>query len=426
MAVALRTRRTEAMHDSGMFFVNEAIERQSEYVLACLDDQELLKATSQWMFEADIFRAATHHQRRTYNLSQAAFILFPFLPFISVHMPKSCRLPDGTRGKGWTGHDERLRMLRREMEAAGISKPAVLTCTCVMQHSLFDELYAWLQSRPNLVQLAHMERSKPASASDRVVVVPYHAGNESYSDDCRSDGSIYWAGSPSVANRNATIVRRWIVRLGKQNSSGKMRVFPSFRACGYKRDDRFCYNRACKGGACSESVSLKSMADCSRAVAANPRCGHSFSFGKDGWCDCVPPGKPCLPKRGAGYKFGQHAKGVMRREMAAAQFCLVPEGDSPDSSRVYDAVMQLCIPVLLRLWQRASVTVPARRFLSMGEQALQAEVRAQPVRCADLRALRKAITARSILARLAADVRWLMRPNASDDALPRFVVGHVG
>lgn len=232
-------------------------------------------------------------------------------------------------------------------------------------------------------------------------------GNESYSDDCRSDGSIYWAGSPSVANRNATIVRRWIVRLGKQNSSGKMRVFPSFRACGYKRDvpaaargaslaetslaasslqDRFCYNRACKGGACSESVSLKSMADCSRAVAANPRCGHSFSFGKDGWCDCVPPGKPCLPKRGAGYvavdrpaipaaragrrlnkaslppdptgqrsappslrcvnglgvgggdeadqKFGQHAKGVMRREMAAAQFCLVPEGDSPDSSRV--------------------------------------------------------------------------------------------
>ena len=62
----------------------------------------------------------------------------------------------------------------------------------------------------------------------------------------------------------------------------------------------------------------------------------------------------------------------------------------------------------------------------MGEEALQAEVRAQPVRCADLRALRKAITARSILARLAADVRWLMRPNASDDALPRFVVGHVG
>ena len=177
MAVALRTRRSEAMHDSGMFFVNEAIERQSEYVLACLDDQELLKATSQWMFEADIFRAATHHPRRTYNLSQAAFILFPFLPFISVHMPKSCRLPDGTRGKGWTGHDERLRMLRREMEAAGISKPAVLTCTCVMQHSLFDELYAWLQSRPNLVQLAHMERSKPASASDRVVVVPYHAGH---------------------------------------------------------------------------------------------------------------------------------------------------------------------------------------------------------------------------------------------------------
>ena len=115
------------------------------------------------------------------------------------------------------------------------------------------------------------------------------------------------------------------------------------------RRNSFCANRACRGGACSESVHVTSAAACAnaydssqnhahhnhqrhhrccrcaRAVSANPRlwrvswqsrveavgvnpplcscrCGAGFSFGDiDGWCDCPAAGETCKAQRMPGY-----------------------------------------------------------------------------------------------------------------------------
>ena len=153
------------------------------------------------------------------------FVLVPFLPVIN-----------GMGGLGdcvWNGYAARLKQLMVEIERIGTSKPIVLTCTCVQQRNLFSPgLHAWLQSRPNLVQLSHAPRftgtHAASGASDRVVVVPYHAG-EPEPTRCRSNGVIYWAGSAGVKNKTASAVRRKIMELGKHNRSGLLRTYRSSR-----------------------------------------------------------------------------------------------------------------------------------------------------------------------------------------------------
>ena len=365
-----------------LFFVNEAIEEQSRALLESASPSQLRGAYSQWMFERSVYMAAQGHPRRTYNRSEATFLLFPFLPVING-LPQT----NGGRAARLTNASNRaarLKQLQVEIERAGLDKPVVITCTCVMQGKLFDgHLFVWLQSRHNLIQLAHSTRSIPLSASDRIVVVPYETGHATPTQ-CRSNGRIYWAGSMGVASRNASKVRKHIWRLGQHSKSGLLEVHRSSRLC----------------------------------TAVRGRGDNSSR--------CVD---------GQGNGDTESVKEKSRREMAAAQFCLVPEGDSPDSSRLYDAVTQLCVPVVLssripvpttRWWALAAVTIIPGRFLKMDESMLHAELASRTVPCGDLMALRRDIRAPSILDRLGEDVRWLMRPKSSAQPLPRFVHDLVG
>ena len=62
------------------------------------------------------------------------------------------------------------------------------------------------------------------------------------------------------------------------------------------RRNKYCMNRACSGGRCSESFNTSSLEVCAARVSANPKCGTDFNYGRnDGWCDCVPAGKSCHP-----------------------------------------------------------------------------------------------------------------------------------
>ena len=110
-------------------------------------------------------------------------------------------------------------------------------------------------------------------------------------------------------------------------------------------------------------------------------------------------------------------KEEMRLEMGAAQYCLAPEGDTAETSRIYDAVMQLCVPVVLSLrvpvptsayWRAAAIVIEPSRFLAMGEAALRKELAARPVGCSDLMALRRDLGAAAILDRLGVQVKALM------------------
>ena len=59
------------------FFVNEAIELQSRDLLKCLPHEELGKATSQFMFERDVYLAALLHPKRTYDLEALLLVRSP-------------------------------------------------------------------------------------------------------------------------------------------------------------------------------------------------------------------------------------------------------------------------------------------------------------------------------------------------------------
>ena len=96
--------------------------------------------------------------------------------------------------------------------------------------------------------------------------------------------------------------------------------------------------------------------------------------------------------------------------MRRMQFCLVPEGDSPESSRLYDAIATLCIPVVIssriavppsRAWSRATIQIKPREFWEMNASALLSRLDASTLSCADQLELRRDVGALAIIDRLA-------------------------
>ena len=104
--------------------------------------------------------------------------------------------------------------------------------------------------------------------------------------------------------------------------------------------------------------------------------------------------------------------------MARSSFCFVPEGDSPESSRLFDAISALCTPVVLtssdegllvprsRFWAASVIVLRASDFVLMDAAALvtflEATLASRPAaarRCAALRALRDDLKAAPVLSR---------------------------
>ena len=65
------------------------------------------------------------------------------------------------------------------------------------------------------------------------------------------------------------------------------------------KDNAYCGNRVCAGGSCPQSRTAETAAACAAAVMKDEKCGNSFSFGENSdptlrFCDCPPPGFPCV------------------------------------------------------------------------------------------------------------------------------------
>ena len=327
-----------------MFFVNRAIELQSVKLLECVRNDKkgvariLDSANGQFAFEVSIFEAAINHVDRTFNESFATTHLLPLLPFVSSSM--------GTCG-GST-HKARIDAALREVSRVPKHVPIVMTCTCVMERTLFSGLFEQFHAHRNIIQLSHSTRPYPMSISDRVIVVPYYSQHQTAAA-CSFDGTIYWRGSPVVADGMASRVRRHIM---------------SFR-----HHSSFDVSASTRGG-------------CGIAYT----CINGFGVGRD-----------------------RHAKRDMRRNMTRHQFCLVPEGDSPESSRLSDAVAALCTPIVIServpvlqsdAWTDAVLAIKPDEFLTMSANDVARRARASKITCDSRLRLRHTNTATSILHRL--------------------------
>lgn len=247
-------------------------------------------------------------------------------------------------------HEYRLKTLLRVVQNIPVNVPIVMTCTCVMQSRIFGKYMDKLHKFSNIVQLSKSTRPYPLSISKNVIVVPYFSNQQASASCHQKDRLIYWRGSPNVANRNASRVRHHIMEFAKNRG---FEVVASTR------------------GKCSENSSL---------------CINGFGAGRD-----------------------QHAKSVMREEMRKHEFCFVPEGDSPESSRLADAINALCIPVVIskriavsytEIWNDSVVVIEPNEFLHMNARDVLKRIHATNISCNIRQRLRHETSANMILHRL--------------------------
>jgi hypothetical protein len=260
-------------------------------------------------------------------------------------------------------HGQRLKELLHAVERAPRTMPIVITCTCVMEHAIFGQsLFDRLHAFSNVVQLAKAPRSYPKTLSNHVIVVPYFSVAQP-SAACSENGIILWRGSSSVAGRNATLVRERIM---------SFRNHPAFNVSASRRR-----------GECS----------------VNTTCITGNGLGRD-----------------------KAAKERMRNDMAESQFCLVPEGDSPESSRLADAISSLCTPVVLStrlpvllsdIWKSTIVVIDQATFRNMNADEVVRRVRSSNITCEMRLKLRHETLAATILHRLDALVRQSSRAHVS-------------
>jgi hypothetical protein len=141
-------------------------------------------------------------------------------------------------------------------------------------------------------------------------------------------------------------------------------------------------------------------------ASADPRVLVRESHRRGGGCEQAGS---CVRNVGA----GPPAKAEMAREMRRAAFCFVPPGDSATSSRLYDAVASLCVPIVIigeplwvptsPFWTDAVVTVNATAFLRASPSAIVSFLREQLKRrvalCNALASLRDDLGAGCVLSR---------------------------
>lgn len=335
-----------------MFFLNPIIENQSLSLLQCFKDFNVFldSALSQWVFEYDIFMAALKNNMRTYD-SMYKIQIIPFLPFISANSGK-CNGFD---------HKNRLTEFVQVVRKIPSKISVIMTCTCVMQEGLFRPYLNTLHEFKNIIQLTHQNRKYPRSVTNRVIVVPYYSRHRNHTN-CSSNEVVFWRGSVNVANENATLIRRHIMKLHHHKFNFKA---SSRNVC--KNSDEICIN-------------------------------------------------------GMGQGRNSSMKEEMRDDMMLSQYCLIPEGDSPDSSRLYDAIQSLCIPVILsnripvmktRVWRNTTIVLNPTQFLSMTSVDLISSLSKYEIGCKLRILLRSSTSAYKILQDLDKYVEYLYKQNKS-------------
>ena len=156
----------------------------------------------------------------------------------------------------------------------------------------------------------------------------------------------------------------------------------------------------------SSGLGSKVRQHLARTASTDPRVVFRETQRQGAGCEQA---RTCVKNVGA----GPPAKALMAREMRRASFCFVPPGDSATSSRLYDAITALCIPVVIigepllvpssPHWTRAVVAVNASDFLRASPKAivslLQEQAKRRSALCQALSSLRGDLGAGCVLTR---------------------------
>ena len=387
------------------FFVNNSLLAQAESIARCYDERvpSLDEAAgSQFAFELDAVRSLRGHPLRTLDPSRANLFYLPLVAFASA-MVGTCSDDKSRR----TTHRERQEQMWRALQDISngpfASRPHILACTCGMleaERFYGKRLVALLRSMPFLVQLVHEPRPAGLAASRVQVVVPYHsvgtlpAAVHAKCDATRPTLALFM-GSLQVGDPGSTRLRERLLDLSRATTS--VAVLPSARP----------------------AQCLPPLAANVSATAANASAASTARS----------PQMPCV---GAMSTHG-HAKSEMASAMANATLCLTPPGDTPASSRLFDAIAALCVPVLfspldgappLQLpqsahWRGAFLLLNSSAFLTapltVTADALQRVASGQLAasRCAAVRTLRASLAARGVLTRALLTVAEFARTNWS-------------
>lgn len=315
------------------------------------------QARSQYLFELDVFDALAQHPFRTSDPAAASLSVLPILALASEYAGH-CIGPDGNA----TSHFGRMRRVRKALYKATwrAKGPFLYTCTCVMQHQYYGNgLMRMLEHLgPRLIQLVKEPNGKNTVTKSQIVV-PYHSS------------PFFWAETTGACERRPNLA-----------------IF--------------------MGSVWTATAIGSRVRQLIRRVAdAEPRVRFHRSNRRGAGCE---EKKTCVKSVGA----GPPAKAEMARRMRRSTFCLVPPGDSPASSRLYDAIASLCVPIVIidgpllvpasPYWEHAVITFNATAFLKTSPGLIARALHEQLERrhdslCRGLSALRSDLRAECVLTR---------------------------
>ena len=347
-------------HPARRFYVDQRLLDQavtSRRCYAASASQLDAQARSQYLFELDVFDALAQHPLRTSEPTASSLSVLPILALASEYVGH-CIGPDGNA----TSHIGRMRRVRQALyKAAWRAKgPFLYTCTCVMQHHYYGNgLMRMLEHLgPRLIQLVKEPNAKNTVTRSQIVV-PYHSSpffRVEATGACEQRPNLaMFMGSVWTGTSTGSRVRKHIRRVA--DAEPRVRFHKSHR----------------RGAGCEEK-------------------------------------KTCVKSIGV----GPPAKAEMAREMRRSAFCLVPLGDSPASSRLYDAIASLCVPVVIidgpllvpasPYWEHAVITFNATAFLRTSPSLIARALHEQLERrhaslCRSLSALRSDLRAECVLTR---------------------------
>ena len=330
------------------------------------------------------------------------------------------------------------RMQRNDSTAVAPGVPMVFTYVGFGQRGSFGgSLFDALVRTPRLVMLSQAPRFAPRlSPARHVVVAPYHSTPRAMAaatvGGCEAERPVQllWMGSPSVANAQATRVRKHILELCRRQHGG----------CEVS-GDRGSGGGGGGGGGVDAGVGSGANdgpreGGARRQLLLARPSSRATAIRGDGVelttanATAAAAARDGHGARGGGVGVGAPtAKQAMLDAMAGAAFCLVPEGDSPDSSRLFDAVAALCVPLVISdalpvppsahdAWPDATVVLSPAAFLDMtSADALLSRARAaihRPRACRALAALRGDLSGTAMLTLLASHATAL---TARDDEM---------
>ena len=342
-------------------------------VIGCLEADSRAKrlSRSQFLFEVDFLGVLLEHPSRVHVRGQAEVFVLPLLAMASKQAGR-CR--------STTHPERRLQMLTAlTAEVDFRAGPHLLACTCVMLPSLYGQPLFGLLSNwsSRIVQLTQAPRTwSKGSLGPAQAVVPYHSPAVFTADDCDATRPSLAAffGSIDTKDQNSTLVRWQIAHVA--SAAGGHVLFRATERRGTSGSS--CASR----GACVDGVNA----------------GHGS--------ERLVPAKP-----------------AMAAAMRNASVCLVPEGDSPETSRLYDAIQALCLPVVItdRLlvppsssWAAATIVISPSEFLSTGAPDILEKLKRETFssgwrrRCAALRTLRREMQPGCVVPRVVSAARQLV------------------